>query len=70
MRLPYNLHSIKTRIIIGIMAKDDRLYSIKEFSTMAALTPSAVRFYQKNGVINPEQQPNGYFMLQSVNHGV
>jgi len=52
------------------MAKDDRLYSIKEFSTMAALTPSAVRFYQKNGVINPEQQPNGYFMLQSVNHGV
>ena len=44
------------------MAKDDRLYSIKEFSTMAALTPSAVRFYQKNGVIKPEQQPNGYFM--------
>ena len=29
---------------------------------MAALSPSAVRFYQKHGVIQPEQQPNGYFM--------
>lgn len=44
------------------MAKEVRLYSIKEFATMAAISPSAVRYYQKNGVIKPEQQANGYFM--------
>ncbi|MCR5291066.1 MAG: MerR family transcriptional regulator [Treponema sp.] len=44
------------------MKTDDYLYSIKEFSTMVALSPSAVRFYQKHGVITPAQQPNGYFL--------
>lgn len=42
--------------------KSEQLYSIKEFATMTALSQSTVRFYQKNGVIKPEQLPNGYFV--------